>query len=107
MNIKETKEMVDGLLSVVTLVKSANADGKIDIMDLGLVLGVIPAIQPAIDGAKLIPGELAHIDAQDAADLVAHVMAKLAINDAKAVSVINEALKTAKQISDLVKAIKA
>lgn len=106
-NLKETLEMVDGLLSVIDLVKKAEADGKIDLMDLPLILGVVPAIQPALDGAKLIPAELSHLSMEDAQSLVAHVMAKLAINNAKAVLVINESLKTAVQIQSLVKAIKS
>lgn len=99
--------MVDGLLSIVTLVKSAEADGKIDLMDLPLVLGVIPAIQPALDGANLIPGELAHLSAADAEALVAHVVSKLGVTNVKATAIINSALSTAIAIQTLVKAIKS
>lgn len=107
MNLKETTEFVDGLLAIVDLGKKAGADGKIDLMDLPLLLGIIPVIGPAVDGVKLIPGELGHMSAEDASALVAHVMAKLTINDAKAVAIINEALQTGIHLAALVKAIKS
>lgn len=106
-NVKETVELVDGLLGLIDLATKAQSDGKIDIMDLPLLLGVIPLISPAVAGVKEIPAEIGHISSEDAQAVVAHVMAKLAIENAKAVAVINEALATGIQVSKLVKAIKA
>lgn len=104
---KELKELVDLALTGVEVGVKASADGKVDVQDLGLLLTLVPTVGPAIDGIGEIPGELADLSTEEAAELVAHVMAKLAVDDAKAREVIEKALKAAAAVYALVKAIKA
>lgn len=105
LGIKETKELVDAVHTAIKAGKTALADGKIDIQDLGQILVLIPAIQSAVDGAKEIPSELKDLDSAEAAELVTHVMTGLAIDDAKAREVIEKSLKVAVAAYELVKAL--
>ncbi len=104
---KELTEAVDLVLSAVEVIASAEKDGKIGFEDAALLIGLVPHLSPAIAGAGEIPAELADLSAEEAAALVVHVMAKLAIEDAKARAVIEKSLKVLAAGIDLVKAIQA
>lgn len=104
--VESLKAVVDlGLALVEAGVKIA-ADGKIAIDDLGAVLAVIPAIPPVVALAPSLPAEAADLDQEEGAELVVHVMTKLAIDDAKARDVIAASLKVVVAAVGLVKAIK-
>lgn len=104
---KEVKELLDLALTGVDVGVKASADGKIDAADLALLLQLVPTVGPAIDGIGEIPAELADLDAAEAADVVAHVMAKLSIADAHARAVTEAALKAIAANYELVQAIRA
>lgn len=105
--IENLKAVVDLGLAVVEAGVKISADGKVDAQDLGAVVAVIPAIPPAIAAGGQIPAELSDLDSEEAAELAAHVMAKLAVDDAKARAVIEASLKVAVAVVGLVKAVKA
>lgn len=107
MGIQETKDCIDLGLAMIECAVQAKKDGKIGVEDAALLLQVIPKVGPAIEGASKVPSELADLESSEAAELVAHVMGKLAIDDAKAKEVIEKSLKAAVSIYDLVKAVKA
>lgn len=107
MGTKELKDVLDLVLTTVEVGKLALADGKVGIEDMGLLLKLIPAVGPAIQGVNMVPAELADMDEAEAAEVVAHVMAKLTIDDAKARAVIAASLKTLIAGYELVKSLKA
>jgi hypothetical protein len=69
--IKETKEALVAVLQCGVIVKSALADGKISLGDLGLVLPAIKQLNIAVDGSVKIPVELADLQAGEYDELVA------------------------------------
>jgi hypothetical protein len=88
-------ELVDLVLTGVDIVKKAKADGKIGFEDAGLLLAVIPALGPAMAGIDQIPAELKDLSGDEAQALIAHVMAKLSLENSKAQAVAESALKFA------------
>lgn len=106
-NFKATKEMIALLILALSVGEDALKDGKIDFNDIGGILKLIPALQPAIQDASQIPGEFSQIDAASGAELLTYVMTSLTIGDEHAKKVINESLKTLLQISNLISAIKS
>lgn len=107
---KDTKgltEVVDAILTGISVFKQAEADGKIDLSDLGLLLQLVPVVGPAISDASDIPAELKDLSTEEAAALVAHVMVKLSLGNEHAQAVATEALKFAAQGFALYKAISA
>jgi hypothetical protein len=105
--IKDTIELIDGLLTSLEVIAGAAKDGKIGVEDLPLLLKLVPVVGPAVDGVGNIPAELADLSAEEGAELISHVMAKLAIESEKARSVIEKALKALIAIQQLVQAVKA
>lgn len=91
--VKELKEVVDLVLEVGAVVKSALADGKVGLEDATLVFRVVPKIGPALEGIKGIPAELKDLSVEEASELATHIMAKLAVDDARAREIIEAALK--------------
>lgn len=105
--IKETKEMLDLLLSVLDVGMKARADGKVDMADLGLVLQIVPNLGPAFEGIGEIKAEVSDLSSDEAAELIAHVMGKLILDDAKARLVVEKGLRALVANYELYKAIKA
>lgn len=102
---KELVEFLDMLLDGVQVAVDANADGKIDVSDLPLLLKLVPSIGPAITDMDKIPSELAVLSPESAAAVVTHVMTKLAITDEKARELIDLGLKAAAANYAFVKAL--
>ncbi len=105
--VKETKELISLGIALEKAVVAAKADGKIDINDLPLLLAVLPKLQPAIDGIDQIPAELKDLSAPEAADVVAYVMAELAIGEGKAKEVALKAVALGVAALDLFRTIQA
>ena len=109
MGIKETKEVIDAVLGVVKLGQEVLADGKINSQDLSIVLAHAPSlaqsIHAAVDGIDKVLPELKDLDGSEAAELATHVMAKLSIDNAKAMLIAEKSLKTAIAVLELGKAI--
>lgn len=105
--IEKLKAVVDLVLAGVEAGVKVSADGKVDVQDLPAVVGVLPLIPPAVSAASGVPSELGDLDPQEAAELVTHVMSKLAITDEKAKKVIAAALKVGVASVELVAALKS
>jgi hypothetical protein len=75
--VKETKEMLDLGFALAKAGKEALADGKVNLLDLGVVMPVFPIVGTAVEGAPLVPLELGEIDEADSAELLAYAKAKL------------------------------
>lgn len=104
---KELKDLLDfALVGVEAGVKMA-ADGKFDMADLVQVWPVVQAAPAAFAGIDQLPAELKDLDSAEAAELVAHIVAKLAVDDAKAVAIVDASLKILVAGHGLFLAIKA
>ena len=101
------KAVLDLALAGVEAGLDISKDGKIGVEDAAALLKLIPAVGPAVAAFPQVPAEISDLDAQEAADLVAHVMAKLAVDDVKAKEVIVASLKLLVAGHGLYKAVKA
>lgn len=103
--VKEIKEVLDLVLGVFHAGQASLKDGVLSVADLGNLLPVLPLAIPAIEGISLLDDEFKDLSAEEAAEVVAHVAAKLAIENEKAKDVAVKSLKCALSVLDLVKAI--
>lgn len=65
MGIKESLEVLDGVLALVTFIERSLDDGKIDLRDLVKLLPVVGKIKDAFVGGQLVVGEIADADAAE------------------------------------------
>jgi len=107
MDIKNTKEMADLLLAGVDVVVKSKEDGVIDVSDLQHLFILIPYVQPAVEDAALIPGELMDLDTGEGAELLSKVMAKLSVDSARARLIIEKAAKVVISGLELFAAVRA
>lgn len=105
--VEHLKAVVDLVLAGVEAGVAVAADGKLDAQDIAKLLPVVIAVPPAIAAIGYLPSEVSDLDEAEAAELVAHVMGKLAVDDAKARLVIGASLKVAVASVALVLAIKS
>jgi hypothetical protein len=105
--IKETKEAISEIIALANAGDAAAKDGKIDFADLPLLIGIVPKIQPAIDGSGLIPKELGDLSSAEAAELISQISVELVIGDVKAKEIISQSLETIASIAKLVQKIRA
>jgi hypothetical protein len=91
-DVKNTKEAVKLVIDAYKVYKSASADGKIDLADLGLVIALVPALQPAIEGIGEVPTEIKDMDLNELSELSAYVVAQLGSVDSQATAIIEAAL---------------
>jgi hypothetical protein len=75
--VKNTKELVKLVVDAYKVYGLAKADGKIDLKDLGLLLTLLPSIEPAFGDVSEIPAEMKDLDAAEASELASYVMAQL------------------------------
>lgn len=106
---KEILEVVDFGLDIVQLGLDIAKDKKVDMSDLALVLSKAPMLigegVAAVSGAGDIPLELKDMSEEEGASLIAHVMAKLTVDDAKAKLIVEKSFKAVYAAYDLGKAI--
>lgn len=105
--VKELIELLDLLLDAHSVVKQALSDGKVGLGDAALLFKLVPQIGPAVSGLSEVPAEVKDLTAAEAGQVVAHVMAKLAVEDAKARAIIAASLKVVVDGVELAKAISA
>lgn len=105
--VQNTKEVLALVLAGVQVVKSAQADGKIDANDLGQLLTLIPTVGPAIDGIAEVPKEIGDLSGEELAELVAYISAHQALaDDAKIKAVISGGLKVVAGALEVINALK-
>lgn len=104
--IQETKDALAFILALGDAIVKAEADGKIDASDLGLLMAVFPLAGPAFDKIGEVPAEFKDLSVAEAEELAAMVIAKLPNVGPKAGDIVNAALAAAVANYKLVKAIK-
>lgn len=106
---KNLTEVVDFTLDLTQLGIDVAADKKVDLSDLGLLVGRTPQLVSsgilAFSDLDAIPPELLDMDSEEAVALVSHVMVKLSVSDVKARAIVERSLKAAYANYDLVRAI--
>lgn len=107
LGVSETQEMLDLAVGMANAGIAIADDGKVDMNDLAHVMALLPKIQPAISGASKIPAELGDLDESEAKQLISHVMSNLQVDEAKALNIVDKALKAAAASFSLVQAIRA
>lgn len=104
--IPALKAVLDLGLAAVEAGVKISADGKLSLEDVGAFLSVVPAVIPVVSAVPKLPEELADLSEEEAAEAVAHVMLKLAVEDAKARAIVAASLKVAAAVAGLVKAVR-
>jgi len=107
LGLKETTEVCDLIVDMVKVGIEIGKDGKVSVEDVTTLFRLIPVVGPAFDNLKAIPEELKDMDPSEAAELVAHVATRLALENEKAQVITEKSLKCAVSIYDLVKTITA
>lgn len=104
--IEELKSIVSLMIKIANLTGEALSDKKISLDDAALIFKLIPAIGPAIEGAKDALPELEDLQSEEIAELAAHVMTEISVGDEKAKSILSACLKIAIAAVSLKDAIK-
>lgn len=104
--IEATKVVLCTAIELVNTIEKAKADGKIDAMDLGLLIPIIGLIGPTTNAIPGVSKELGDLTVAEISELSAFVVGKLAISDEKAKEVIAKSLKLVGDVLDLVQTIK-
>lgn len=64
-SVQNTIEVLDLGMSLAKAIKSAKADGKLDVADIAHLLPIITKVEPAIKDVDQIPLELEELDKED------------------------------------------
>lgn len=107
MDIQQTKELVDLVLTVHKIGKDSLADGQFNLTDFARLAELFPVVGPGLNQIDQVPAELADMDAAEATELVTHVMTKLVVDDPKARQIVEASLKVAIAGYNLYLAVKA
>lgn len=107
MDVHNTKELLVFLFVLGGAVKEAKADGKINALDLGLLLKVIPTVGPAFEDIDKIPGEFKDLEDAETAELLTLIGAKITGVVTKEVLLlqINKGLLAAKAVAEFIKVL--
>lgn len=109
--VKEMQEVIDAVLDAVDLGKAVMTDGKVDVSDLAHLFAAVPGLATSIAAAvkdiNMVVPEAKDLSGEELAALGAHVVARLAVANEKAVKIVEASLKVAASVLGLVKAIQA
>lgn len=72
-SIKETKEAITLMGAMTKSFDAAYADGKFELAELALLIPVAGYVQPAVDGAGVIPKELGELNDDEQKELHQHI----------------------------------
>lgn len=106
LDVKNTKEAIVGAFKFAKAIKEAKANnGKYDLLDLPLLIGVAPYIGPMVEDANLIPAELKDADSAETAELLALVAAEVGgvTDNVKLLAQINAGLDMIRSIAAFVR----
>lgn len=109
-DVKELKELVGFSMDLVQLGLDVAKDKKVDMSDLAVIMGKLPSLAvagvAAFSGLKQLPVEAKDLSEAELAELIALVAAKFgAVDNAKAVLIIEKSLTVCVGVFGLIKAI--
>jgi hypothetical protein len=108
-SIQNTKESLIFAFTLAEVIKEAKAnDGKIDIMDLPLLMKIFPVLSPAMADINLVPKELGELSVEEASELQAEVLSRFGklVEKEKLVEQVNLGLKAAIAVYAFARALK-
>jgi len=105
--IENTKEVLVLGFTAGGVLKSAMADGKIGLEDLGLLMQLIPVAGPAFEDIGEVVSEFKDLDEEEAKELLSFAAEKLTgvFTEAEMVEKINASLQVGLAIANLVKVL--
>lgn len=101
-SIQNTKEVLDFAFAGAGAVKSAMADGKISLEDLGYLMPVVMTAGPAFQDLGKVPKELGDLSEEEAKEVLEYASSKLGvlITDPQLKVKIDKALKVALALAE-------
>lgn len=92
LGIKETKEVLKFVIEFGEAIDKGLADGKLNALDIGLVINPLMQLGPALEGLGQVDDELKDLSAEELAELKAYVETELDISNDKVEMMIEEGL---------------
>jgi hypothetical protein len=109
LGIKNSKEVLRFAFALGNAVKQAKAnDGKIDIMDLPLLMQVIPLMGPAFEDINQVPKELKDLSVEEGKELQDMIVSEFGalIQKEKLVEQINLGFKAMLSVYEFIRSLK-
>lgn len=91
-DVKETRELVRFVVSLVVAVEKATADGKIDVWDSPRFMATLNSAMSAFGDIQKVPSELLDLDQFEVGDLVLYVKTELNLSHSRLEPVVKSAL---------------
>lgn len=105
--IEETKQVVSFGTALTNAIIKALADGKISLLDLGLLINPFTKLFPAIAGIGSVPNEIEDLSEGELEELKKQVIGELEVNDEQAVLIVEYSLQVIHDIYALYKIAKS
>ena len=105
--ITETLELISLIACLGQTIQQARSDGKVNMMDLGSLMSLIPKVGPALDGVEKIPAELKDLDEQEQEQLLSTIARDLNLltDDPRILEIAAASLKVAGSVLELWRAV--
>lgn len=100
--IQECKDMLKFIIGIGEAVDISLVDGKIDLTDVGNLMGPMMLAPAAFDNIKMLPKEIMNLKPEETRELVAFVEEEFDIASDKIEAAIEKSLLIASMIYDLV-----
>ena len=104
--ISNTENVVTLVLKVVGVIEQIKTEGKISVGDFALLMNLIPVVGPGLASLPAVPKELSDLSAEEVASLTAFITSSLGGTDAKALTVITNALAVVAAVVTLIDSTK-
>lgn len=104
--IEETTDVVKFGISLTNAIVKAKEDGKINLLDLALLVSPLTKLFPAISGIDKVPAEIADINDEELNVLILLAMNELEIDNTSAKEIIKQSLVVIHDIYKLYQIVK-
>ena len=104
--IQETKDMLKFIIGIGEAVDISLVDGKIDMQDIGNLMGPMMLAPAAFDNVAMLPKEIKDLDPTEAQELFDFVEAEFDIANDKIEIAIKKSLQIAVMIFDVISTFK-
>ena len=107
-SVKETKELFDLGFALAGAGVQAMADGKVNFLDIGVVIPLFPLVGPAIDNAAVALSEVSELDEQDSVELLSYAKSKIPsfVDDEDVVKKVVVCVKAGLAVAEAIAALK-
>ena len=105
--IKETKEVLNFIVSLANASAKMMDDGKISLMELPMFISPITKLPSALEGLSSVPAEVIDLNEKEKQELITFVQEKLELPADKAEKIVIASFKAALGILEVYQIIKA